>query len=188
MSVKISFAIVRVLKRYKMNQTTIEDGARETGLSTATFWRYAKKPLEELYAMARETQYKAMSSEERANYENALAKNKAVSKISKELQASRQRNLHLIELKNEQVRKEYLAAHENHFVKPIKINNKAGNICLGERNCPVCSRPMYIADRTEWAFKIHYGRGFIYLCSASCKEKRFAKMKKPKSKKEAVSK
>lgn len=78
---KITFAIVHKIKAFKQKQISAETAAEEAGMPISTFYRYSKMDIQELYAMARETQYEAMTPEQRQSYDAQMERQRKFASI-----------------------------------------------------------------------------------------------------------
>lgn len=207
MKAKVTFAVVRIIKATLKKTEIIKKRLEETGepltfgrkagmvliwkraadlagIDYKEFKELAQKPLEELYAMARETQYEAMTPEQRANYDRTVEKNKAfndtVEAMCQRIKATQQK----MQEQHDKAVEEYRKGQEVHITNvKLQANNKVGKVNLGERKCPVCGKTIFIQDKTAWIYKVRYGKGFVYLCSESCKEQKLSKKAKRGKKK-----
>lgn len=123
----------------------------------------------------------AMTPEQRKLYDETVAKNKAFNEVMAAVRARNRLALQKLQDEHDKAVEQYIKGQEKHISHSLKTNDKLGNINLGERKCPVCGKTIFIQDKTAWLFKLRYGKGFIYLCSESCKETK-AKQKRRRSK------
>ena len=125
--------------------------------------------------------YEAMTPEQRKLYDETVAKNVAFNEAIAAMHIRNQLALKQLEEDRERAREQYIEGQRVHDIN-LATNNKFGKVNLGERKCPVCGKTVFIQDKTAWLFKVRYGKGFVYLCSEGCKEKKLQKRAKDKKK------
>lgn len=173
---KITYPIVRKIKAFLEKKLSAEAAAEEAGMPISTFYRYSKMELQDLYALARETQQEAMTPEQRANYDAQMERHKKFKAIMDELEEHRRQEQAQRELKRQELAREYLKGRAKHVrnvraeMKAKEQMNRATEDLFVEREtkCDLCKKTFMIEDKRVYAYKGTINGRVRYFCSRRC--------------------